>query len=77
MVCAAVIGAVAVLVGLTASWYAGTAAGASIACAAILTAVVSGLLRSGLDLLRRLAPTSERNPCTAEHSPASSAPSQG
>lgn len=72
MACAAGIGAVAVFIGLTASWYAGTAAGASIACAAILTAVTSGLLRSAVGLLRRPSPTSERTSCTAGHSPASS-----
>ena len=72
MACAAVIGAVAVFIGLTASWHAGTASGASIACAAILTAVASGLLRSGLGLLRRLYPTSERTPCNAGQLPASS-----
>lgn len=72
MACAAAIGAVAVFLGLTVSWYAETAAGASIACAAILTAVVSGLLRSGLGLLRRLSPASERTSCTARQSPASS-----
>ncbi|WP_311212256.1 MULTISPECIES: zinc ABC transporter permease AztB [unclassified Arthrobacter] len=43
MVVAVAFGALAVVLGLLCSWYAGTAAGASIAMAAILLAVVSGV----------------------------------
>lgn len=53
MTLAAAIGTTAVVIGLLGSWHAGTAAGASIACAAILLAVVSALIHDVLDLARR------------------------
>lgn len=53
MALAAVIGAVAVLAGLLVSWHAGTAAGASIAAVAILTAGVSCVLRAAVRAARR------------------------
>ncbi|MDN3311249.1 zinc ABC transporter permease AztB [Microbacterium oryzae] len=53
MVVASLVGMLAVAVGLLASWNAGTAAGASIACAAILLAAVSAALRGALDRARR------------------------
>lgn len=53
MLLAAVIGIGAVWIGLLVSWHAGTAAGASVCCAAIGVAIVSGLARGVLDLLRR------------------------
>ncbi|MET0162616.1 MAG: zinc ABC transporter permease AztB [Microbacteriaceae bacterium] len=53
MALAALIGAVAVLAGLLVSWHAGTAAGASIAAVAILTAGVSGVLRAAVRAARR------------------------
>jgi zinc/manganese transport system permease protein/manganese/iron transport system permease protein len=55
MALAALIGAVAVLAGLLVSWHAGTAAGASIAAVAILTAGVSGVLRAAVRAARRSA----------------------
>lgn len=48
MAVSAVFGVVAVALGLLCSWYAGTAAGASIAMAAILLAVLSSVGASGL-----------------------------
>lgn len=51
MALAAVFGSAAVAVGLCASWYLGTAAGASIAGTAILAAAFSGVARAGLDRL--------------------------
>jgi zinc/manganese transport system permease protein/manganese/iron transport system permease protein len=53
MALAAVIGVVAVFVGLVVSWHAATAAGATIAATAIAAAAVSGVLRSGVTVLRR------------------------
>jgi zinc/manganese transport system permease protein len=52
MVLASVLGALSVLVGLLVSWYAATAAGASIACTAILLATLSALLRGLVDTWR-------------------------
>jgi zinc/manganese transport system permease protein/manganese/iron transport system permease protein len=52
MVLASVLGALSVLVGLLVSWYAATAAGASIACTAILLATLSALLRGLVDSWR-------------------------
>ena len=52
MVLASLLGVLAVAIGLLASWYAATAAGASVAAAAILLAVVSGALRGALPRLR-------------------------
>ena len=52
MVLASALGAVSVLVGLLVSWYAATAAGASIACTAILLAACSALLRGLVDTVR-------------------------
>ena len=52
MVLASLVGVLAVAIGLLASWYAATAAGASVAAAAILLAVVSGALRGALPRLR-------------------------
>ncbi|GAA5124511.1 zinc ABC transporter permease AztB [Alloalcanivorax gelatiniphagus] len=52
MVLASVLGALSVLIGLLVSWYAATAAGASIACTAILLATLSALLRGLLDSWR-------------------------
>lgn len=44
MVLASAVGALAVVIGLLCSWHLGTAAGASVACAALLMAAASGLL---------------------------------
>lgn len=52
MALAAVLGTVAVAAGLLVSWHAATAAGASVAGAAIAIACLSGLARRGIDLLR-------------------------
>jgi zinc/manganese transport system permease protein len=52
MVLASVLGALSVLVGLLVSWYAATAAGASIACTAVLLATLSALLRGLVDAWR-------------------------
>lgn len=52
MLLAAVLGIAAVTTGLLVSWHAATAAGASIACSAILFAGLSSLVRGGYDLLR-------------------------
>jgi zinc/manganese transport system permease protein/manganese/iron transport system permease protein len=52
MVLASALGTLAVLVGLLVSWYAATAAGASIACTAILLATSSALLRGLVDRWR-------------------------
>lgn len=52
MALAALVGSVAVLVGLPVSWYAATAAGASIACTAIGLAALSALARGVVDTLR-------------------------
>jgi zinc/manganese transport system permease protein/manganese/iron transport system permease protein len=52
MLLAAVLGSLAVAVGLLVSWHAATAAGASIAFAAIALAGISGLLRAAVDRLR-------------------------
>ena len=52
MALAALVGSVAVLVGLLVSWYAATAAGASIACTAIGLAALSALVRGVVDTLR-------------------------
>ena len=52
MLLASVLGALSVLVGLLVSWHAATAAGASIACAAILLATASALLRGLVDARR-------------------------
>lgn len=49
MALAAVLGAVSVLVGLLLSWFAGTAAGSSIAMTAILLAAVSWAVRAALE----------------------------
>lgn len=51
MVLASVLGALSVLIGLLVSWYAATAAGASIACSAVLLATLSALLRGALALV--------------------------
>lgn len=53
MALASAVGVLAVATGLVVSWNAGTAAGASIACAAILFAGLSGVLRGALDSVRR------------------------
>ncbi|GAB6902412.1 zinc ABC transporter permease AztB [Kineosporia succinea] len=56
MVLAVIAGVVAVVVGLLCSWYAGTAAGASIAASAIGLAALSGTLAQLLRATRRRAP---------------------
>lgn len=56
MLLAAVLGVVAVTAGLLLSWHAGTAAGASIALAAIVLAGLSWALRATRDALRATAP---------------------
>ncbi|MEZ3155796.1 zinc ABC transporter permease AztB [Microbacterium sp. BWR-S6Y] len=53
MLLAAVVGALAVAVGLLISWYAATAAGATIAATAIAAAGLSWALRASSDALRR------------------------
>jgi len=53
MALAALVGVAAVTLGLLASWHAGTAAGASIACAAIGLAAASALLRALVGSVRR------------------------
>lgn len=67
MVAASAFGSAAVIVGLVVSWHAGTAAGSSIAFAAIALAAASALLRSTCTALRsrRLAAT---HPASAEPS---------
>jgi len=60
MALAALIGAVAVLAGLLVSWHAGTAAGASIAAVAILTAGVSGVLRAAVRAARRSSASADQ-----------------
>ena len=57
MVLAAVVGIVAVFTGLLVSWYAATAAGASVAAAAIALAGVSWAARTSTAPLRSRAPT--------------------
>lgn len=57
MALAAIVGIVAVLVGLLVSWYAATAAGSSIAMAAIGLAVLSAALRAASRALRRAVRT--------------------
>lgn len=57
MALAALVGVVAVLVGLLVSWYAATAAGSSIAMAAIGLAVLSAALRATTRALRRAVRT--------------------
>ena len=52
MVLASLFGAASVLIGLIVSWYAGTAAGSSIACAAITAAGASALVRACFTALR-------------------------
>ena len=56
MLLAAVVGVAAVLAGLLVSWYAATAAGASVAASAIALAGGSWALRAALDALRSRAP---------------------
>ncbi|MDR6867460.1 ABC-type Mn2+/Zn2+ transport system permease subunit [Microbacterium resistens] len=53
MLAASLLGMLAVLSGLLVSWHAGTAAGASIACSAVLIALLSGVLRAALDRRRK------------------------
>ncbi|MDR2321285.1 MAG: metal ABC transporter permease [Microbacterium sp.] len=73
MVLAALLGALAVASGLILSWHAGTAAGASIAGAAVLIAASSGILRA---VIRpRRAPSAD--PSGAELAPIASAPPEG
>ena len=67
MALAAVFGSAAVAVGLCASWYLGTAAGASIAGTAILAAAFSGVARAGLDRLRSTDRHHETAALTAIH----------
>lgn len=62
MLLAAAFGVAAVFVGLLASWHAGTAAGASIASAAIALAALSGLVDGVRRLIRR-----RRTPSDALH----------
>ncbi|WP_022891436.1 zinc ABC transporter permease AztB [Agromyces subbeticus] len=52
MLLAAVLGVAAVVIGLLVSWHAATAAGASVAAAAILLAALSWATRSLIDLVR-------------------------
>lgn len=52
MALASALGALSVLIGLLVSWHAATAAGASIACSAILLATGSALVRGAVDLAR-------------------------
>ncbi|WP_336659936.1 zinc ABC transporter permease AztB [Leucobacter sp. USHLN153] len=64
MAFASAFGVTAVLLGLLASWYLATAAGASVAAVAILLACVSYAIRAALDLIsqrppRALVPTSQ------------------
>ena len=56
MLLAAVVGVAAVLAGLLVSWYAATAAGASVAASAIALAGGSWALRAALDAFRSRAP---------------------
>lgn len=59
MILAALLGVLAVIVGLLVSWHVGTAAGASIALTAVALAFVSGGVRTavrGRDILARTAP---------------------
>ncbi|MFB7842710.1 zinc ABC transporter permease AztB [Microbacterium sp. NPDC056052] len=56
MALAALLGALAVAAGLVLSWHAGTAAGASIAGAAVLLAALSGILRAAIHALRARRP---------------------
>jgi ABC-type Mn2+/Zn2+ transport system permease subunit len=53
MALAAVFGAAAVVAGLLVSWYAATAAGASIAACSVALALLSGLTRSAVMAIRR------------------------
>jgi zinc/manganese transport system permease protein len=53
MALASVLGSLSVLAGLLLSWHAATAAGASIACTAVLLALVSTVARGAVDLVRR------------------------
>ncbi|MFS0853398.1 zinc ABC transporter permease AztB [Microbacterium sp. 179-I 3D4 NHS] len=52
MILASTLGILAVLIGLLVSWYAATAAGASVAASAIGLAALSWLLRAALDAVR-------------------------
>lgn len=56
MLLATAIGVIAVFVGLLVSWYAATAAGATVAATAVAFAAFSWLLRAGHDALRALRP---------------------
>lgn len=67
MVVASAFGALAVALGLLCSWYAGTAAGASIAAAAIALAIVSGA-GSRLNNWRRRSATNATEPAPASFS---------
>ncbi|WP_210503943.1 zinc ABC transporter permease AztB [Nocardioides xinjiangensis] len=76
MTLASALGCLSVLVGLLVSWHAATAAGASIACAAILLAALSAALRGVVDLVRaRSADHSHQQPVGP--APAVATPSKG
>lgn len=64
MALASVLGSLSVLAGLLLSWHAATAAGASIACTAVVLALVSTVARGAVDLVRRRAagPSRARRP---------------
>ncbi|WP_245861157.1 zinc ABC transporter permease AztB [Microbacterium aurantiacum] len=62
MMLASLFGVTAVFVGLLASWYAATAAGASVAAAAILLTCVSWAARAALDSTRSRTPSVEDQP---------------
>jgi zinc/manganese transport system permease protein/manganese/iron transport system permease protein len=64
MVLATAFGAVAVYLGLLASWHLDTAAGASIAGAAVLLAALSAAVRAAWDALRRPVPVESAVPST-------------
>lgn len=64
MVLASVFGVLAVLIGLLTSWFAATAAGASVAAAAIVLCLVSWTVRAGIDA-RRARQHSRPQPTTA------------
>lgn len=72
MMLAAAVGAGAVVTGLMVSWHTGTAAGASIAAAAIGTAILSAALRSALSTSSLPSPAPDRPPLTLKDAVASS-----
>jgi len=77
MALAAVLGAVAVVIGLLVSWHAGTAAGATVAASAVGLAALSGIARAAVVRLRpgrraqeaRPAPAPPARPAAASAAP--------